>query len=51
MSGSGPDMSGNYLWNLAKKSDKTGVTQDKADSSDMSRLGDKHVWVRSLEPG
>jgi hypothetical protein len=44
-------MSGHRLWNPAKKSDKAGVTRDKAKRSDMSGLGDGHVRVRSLEPG
>jgi hypothetical protein len=38
------------LWNPAKKPDKAGVTQDKAERPDMSGLGGEHVWVRSLEP-
>jgi hypothetical protein len=44
-------MSDNHLWNPAKKPDKGGVTQDKADRPDMFRLGARHVRVRSLEPG
>jgi hypothetical protein len=44
-------MSGNHLWNPTKKLDKAGVTRDKANMSDMSGLGVKHVLVRSLEPG
>jgi hypothetical protein len=43
-------MSGLGLWNLAKKSDKAGVTQDKSERLDMSELGSGHVRVRSLEP-
>jgi hypothetical protein len=39
-------MSDHRLWNLAKKSDKAGVTQDKVERPDLSGLG-----VRSLEPG
>jgi hypothetical protein len=50
-SGHGSNMSGNRLWNLAKKPDKVGVTLDKADKSDMFGLGVEHVQVRSLEPG
>jgi hypothetical protein len=49
-SGRGPDMSVHRLWNLAKKPDKDGVTQDKAERPDMSGLGVRQVWVRSLEP-
>jgi hypothetical protein len=49
--GRGLDMSGHHLWNLAKKPDKAGVTQDKAERLDMSGLGARHVRVRSLEPG
>jgi hypothetical protein len=44
-------MSDNRLWNPAKKSDKAGVTRDKANRTDMSRLGARHIRVRSLEPG
>jgi hypothetical protein len=44
-------MSGNHLWNPAKKPDKAGVTQDKADRPGTLGLGVGHVWVRSLEPG
>jgi hypothetical protein len=43
-------MSSNHLWNPDKKPDKAGVTWDKADRLDMSGLGARHVWVRSLEP-
>jgi hypothetical protein len=43
-------MSGHHLWNLAKKPDKAGVTQDKAERLDMSGLGAEDVRVRSLEP-
>jgi hypothetical protein len=32
-------MSGLDLWNPAKKSDKAGVTRDKAERSGMSELG------------
>jgi hypothetical protein len=32
-------MSNNCSWNPAKKSDKAGVTRDKAERPDMSRLG------------
>jgi hypothetical protein len=32
-------MSDNHLWNPAKKMDKVGVTWDKADRPDISRLG------------
>jgi hypothetical protein len=32
-------MSGLGLWNPTKKSDKAGVTQDKAERADMFRLG------------
>jgi hypothetical protein len=49
--GRGSDMSGHHLCNSAKKSDKTGVTRDKAERSNMSGLGAGHVWIRSLEPG
>jgi hypothetical protein len=48
--GWGPDMSGHHLWNPAKKPDKTGVTREKAERSDISRLGPGHVQVMSLEP-
>jgi hypothetical protein len=51
MSGSGPDMFGNRLWNPAKKPDKAEVTQDKAERPNTSGLWAEHVWVRSLEPG
>jgi hypothetical protein len=44
-------MSDHHLWKPTKKPDKAGVTQDKAKMSDMSGLGVRHVWVRSLEPG
>jgi hypothetical protein len=44
-------MFGLGLWNPAKKPDKAGVTRDKAERPDMSRLGAGHVQVRSLEPG
>jgi hypothetical protein len=37
------------IWNLDKKLDKVGVTRDKAERPDVSRLGAEHVWVRSLE--
>jgi hypothetical protein len=40
----------NRLWNPAKKLNKAGVTWDKVDRPDMSGLGARHVWVRSLEP-
>jgi hypothetical protein len=43
-------MSGHRPWNLAKKPDKDGVTRDKAERPDMSGLGVRQVWVRSLEP-
>jgi hypothetical protein len=33
------------LWNP----DKAGVTRDKAERSDMSGLGVRYIWVRSLE--
>jgi hypothetical protein len=49
--GRGPDMFDHHLWNLAKKLDKPGVTRDKAERPDMSRLGAGHVRVRSQEPG
>jgi hypothetical protein len=51
MSKSRSDMSYNHLWNLAKKPNKAGVTQDKADRPNMFGLGSEHVRVRSLEPG
>jgi hypothetical protein len=41
--GRGLDMSGNHLWNLAKKPDKAGVTWDKADRLNMSGLWAEHV--------
>jgi hypothetical protein len=44
-------MSGNNLWNPAKKLDKDEVTQDTTDRSDMSGLVAGYVQVRSLEPG
>jgi hypothetical protein len=43
-------MSGNHLWNPAKKPNKARITRDKADRSNMSGLGAGHVRVRSLEP-
>jgi hypothetical protein len=43
-------MSGLGLCNPAKKPDKPRVTQDKVEMSNMSGLGARHVWVRSLEP-
>jgi hypothetical protein len=43
------DMSDHRLWNPAKKSDKDGVTKDKAERPYISRLGVGHVRVRSLE--
>jgi hypothetical protein len=44
-------MSDNCLWNPAKNSDKAGVTREKADRTDMSKLGAGHIRVRSLESG
>jgi hypothetical protein len=41
---------GHRLWNPTKKSDKAGVTRDKAERLNMSGLGVGHVRVRSLEP-
>jgi hypothetical protein len=40
-------MSGNHLWNSAKKSDKAGVTWDKADRLDISGLG---FWNPAKKP-
>jgi hypothetical protein len=40
-------MSGYRLWNPAKKPDKAGVTQDKAERSDISGLG---LWNLVKEP-
>jgi hypothetical protein len=44
-------MFGLGLWNLAKKPDKAGVTQDKAEKPEMSELGAEHVRISSLQPG
>jgi hypothetical protein len=49
--GRGRDMSCHHLWNLAKKLDKARVTRDRAERSDMFRMGVGHVGVRSLKPG
>jgi hypothetical protein len=46
--GRGPDKSDNHLWNPAKKLDKTGVTQDKADRLNMFRLA---LWNPDKELG
>jgi hypothetical protein len=35
------------LWNLAKKPDKAGVTQDKAERPNISELG---LWNPNKEP-
>jgi hypothetical protein len=43
----GSDMSGNHLWNPAKKPDKTGVTRDKADRLDMFGLD---LWNPAKKP-
>jgi hypothetical protein len=39
-------MSDHCLWNPAKKPDKAGVTRDKAEMSNMSRLG---LWNSDKE--
>jgi hypothetical protein len=44
-------MSDQSLWNPAWGPDKTGLTRDKADRSDMSRLGAGHDRDNLLEPG
>jgi hypothetical protein len=47
ISGSGPDMFGQPLYNPAWGLDKAGLTWDNADRLDMSELGVRHVWDNS----
>jgi hypothetical protein len=52
--GRGPDMSGTHLWNPAWGPDMSSpwdLTRDKAERSDISRLGAEHVRDNSLEIG
>jgi hypothetical protein len=52
--GRGPDMSINHLWNPPWGSDmfsSCDLTRDKAERSDISELGARHVWEWLLEPG
>jgi hypothetical protein len=44
-------MSDKRLWNPAKKLDKAGITQDKAEKPEMSGLRAEHVRVKYLKPG